>query len=159
VKLVIVAVGQRLPAWAELACNEFCKRMGDDLRLEIKAVKAEARDGRTAAQLMAQERGRIQAAIKAACGRDVHLVALDERGQAPSTMELAGKLRHWQVQGRDVALAIGGTDGLDPLFKRVAHESISLSNLTLPHAMARVLLVEQLYRAWSINNQHPYHRE
>jgi 23S rRNA (pseudouridine1915-N3)-methyltransferase len=159
VKIVVVAVGQRLPAWAELACKEFCKRIGDDLRLEIKTVKAEARDGRTAAQLMAQERVRIEVAIKASCSRGARLVALDERGQAVSTMELAGKLKDWQMQGQDVALTIGGPDGLDPLFKRAADESISLSKLTLPHAMARVLLVEQLYRAWSINNKHPYHRE
>ncbi len=158
-KLVVVAVGQRLPVWAEQACDEFAKRFGDDLRVQIKAVKAEARDGRSATKLMALERLRIDAAVKSSCGKGARLVALDERGQGVSTMELACKLKDWQMQGLDVAVVIGGPDGLDPAFKRAAHESIRLSNLTLPHALARVLLVEQLYRAWSVNNKHPYHRE
>ncbi|WP_296443138.1 23S rRNA (pseudouridine(1915)-N(3))-methyltransferase RlmH, partial [Rhodoferax sp. UBA5149] len=72
---------------------------------------------------------------------------------------LAAKLQHWQLEGDDVALVIGGPDGLDPAFKQAAHERIRLSDLTLPHAMVRVLLIEQLYRAWSINANHPYHRE
>jgi 23S rRNA (pseudouridine1915-N3)-methyltransferase len=72
---------------------------------------------------------------------------------------LADKLRHWQREGGDVAIVIGGPDGLDPAFKQAAHERIRLSDLTLPHAMVRVLLIEQLYRAWSITVNHPYHRE
>jgi 23S rRNA (pseudouridine1915-N3)-methyltransferase len=87
------------------------------------------------------------------------VVALDERGTALTTMALASRLKGWQLQGGDVALVIGGPDGLDPRFKQAAHERIRLSDLTLPHAMVRVLLVEQLYRAWSINANHPYHRE
>ncbi len=158
-KLVVVAVGQRLPVWAQQACDEFIKRLGDDLRVQIKAVKAETRNGRTALQLMAVERQRIEAAIKSSCAKGARVVVLDERGQVVSTMALSNKLKDWQMQGLDVAVVIGGPDGLDPAFKRAAHESIRLSDMTLPHALARVLLLEQLYRAWSINNRHPYHRE
>lgn len=158
-KLVLVAVGQRMPDWAEQACDGFAKRFGADLRFEIKALKAEPRDGKTAAQLMTAERARIDAAIKASCGKGAHIVALDERGQALGTKVLAQKLMGWQEQGVDVALVIGGPDGLDLAFKRAANETMRLSDLTLPHALARVLLVEQLYRAWSINHNHPYHRE
>lgn len=86
-------------------------------------------------------------------------MALDERGTHLSTVALAAKLKHWQLEADDVALVIGGPDGLDPEFKKLAHERIRLSDLTLPHAMVRVLLIEQLYRAWSINANHPYHRE
>ncbi|MFY7873708.1 MAG: 23S rRNA (pseudouridine(1915)-N(3))-methyltransferase RlmH, partial [Limnohabitans sp.] len=105
--------------------------------------------------LQSAERQRIEAAID----RGMHTVALDERGAALSTQDLALRLQHWQRSGDDVALVIGGPDGLDPEFRSAAHERIRLSDLTLPHAMARVLLIEQLYRAWSINANHPYHRE
>ena len=84
---------------------------------------------------------------------------MDERGTTLTTQALASKLKAWQLEGDDVALVIGGPDGIEPAYRQAAHERIRLSDLTLPHAMARVLLVEQLYRAWSINAGHPYHRE
>jgi 23S rRNA (pseudouridine1915-N3)-methyltransferase len=87
------------------------------------------------------------------------VIALDERGTGLSTLALAGKLQDWQQAGSDVALVIGGPDGLDAGFKQAAQERLRLSELTLPHAMVRVLLLEQLYRAWSINAHHPYHRQ
>jgi 23S rRNA (pseudouridine1915-N3)-methyltransferase len=86
-------------------------------------------------------------------------VALDERGTTVTTAALASKLAQWQLDAHDVAFVIGGPDGLDPAFKQAAHERLRLSDLTLPHAMVRVLLVEQLYRAWSMHTNHPYHRE
>ena len=86
-------------------------------------------------------------------------MVLDERGSKLSTLALAQRLQSWQGEGGDVALVIGGPDGLAPAFRAAAHERIALSDLTLPHAMARVLLIEQLYRAWSVNAKHPYHRE
>ena len=104
--------------------------------------------------MYAAERARIEAAIP----KGVRVVALDERGDALGTQALARRLTSWQEQG-DVALLIGGPDGLDPALRAAAHERIRLSDLTLPHAFARVLLIEQLYRAWSINAKHPYHRE
>lgn len=154
-KLFVVAVGQRVPDWAQTAWDDYAKRFPTELRVELKAVKTEPRGSKTLETLYAAERERIEAAIP----RGARVVALDERGTALTTRALAGKLKAWQLEADDVALVIGGPDGLDPAFREAAHERIRLSDLTLPHAMVRVLLVEQLYRAWSINANHPYHRE
>lgn len=154
-RLLIVAVGQRVPDWAQTAWDDYAKRFSPELKVELKAVKTEPRGSRTVEQLMAAERKRIEEAIP----KGARIVALDERGTALTTLALAGKLKDWQLGGDDVALVIGGPDGLEPAFRQAAHERIRLSDLTLPHAMVRVLLVEQLYRAWSINANHPYHRE
>jgi len=154
-KLWVVAVGQRVPDWAQTAWDDYAKRFPPELRVELKAVKTEPRGSKTLDTLYAAERERIEAAIPRGC----RIVALDERGTQLTTVALAGKLKHWQLEADDVVLVIGGPDGLDPAFKQAAHERIRLSDLTLPHAMVRVLLVEQLYRAWSINANHPYHRE
>ena len=91
--------------------------------------------------------------------RGTRVVVLDERGTSLTTVALAQQLKQWQLQGDDVAFIIGGPDGLDPEFKAQAAQRIRLSDMTLPHAMARVLLIEQIYRAWSVNHNHPYHRE
>jgi len=155
VRLLIVAVGQRVPDWAQIAWDDYAKRFPFEIKVELKAVKTEPRGSKSLETLYAAERARIEAAIPRGC----HIVALDERGTALTTQALAGKLKDWQFSGGDVALVIGGPDGLDPAFKQAAHERIRLSDLTLPHAFARVLLIEQLYRAWSINAKHPYHRE
>ena len=154
-KLVVVAVGQRIPDWAQTAWDDYAKRFPPESRLEIKAVKTEPRGSKTLATLLAAERERIEAAIP----KGARIVALDERGTNLTTVALAEKLKAWPLENDAVALVIGGPDGLDPEFKRAAHERIRLSDLTLPHAMVRVLLAEQLYRAWSINANHPYHRE
>ena len=154
-KLLIVAVGQRVPDWAQTAWDDYAKRFPSELKVELKTVKTEPRGSKTLDALYAAERERIEAAIPRGC----RIVALDERGTNLSTVALAAKLRHWQLEADDVALVIGGPDGLDPDFKKQAHERIRLSDLTLPHAMVRVLLIEQLYRAWSVNANHPYHRE
>ena len=153
-RLIIVAVGQRVPDWAQTAWDDYAKRFPFEIKVELKAVKTEPRSSKTLETLYAAERSRIEAAIPKGC----RIVALDERGTTLTTMALADKLKSWQLGG-DVALVIGGPDGLDPAFKQSAHERIRLSDLTLPHAMVRVLLIEQLYRAWSINANHPYHRE
>ena len=154
-KLLIVAVGQRMPDWAQTAWDDYAKRFPPELKVELKAVKTEPRGSKTLESLYAAERERIEAAIPRGC----RIVALDERGTHLTTKALADKLKHWQLEADDVALVIGGPDGLDPEFKKLAHERIRLSDLTLPHAMVRVLLIEQLYRAWSVNANHPYHRE
>jgi len=155
VRLLIVAVGQRVPDWAQTAWDDYAKRFPFELKVELKAVKTEPRASKSLETLYAAERARIEAAIP----KGFRIVALDERGSTLTTMALAGKLKDWQLGGDDVALVIGGPDGLDPAFRQAAHERIRLSDLTLPHAMVRVLLIEQLYRAWSINANHPYHRE
>lgn len=154
-KLLIVAVGQRMPDWAQTAYDDYAKRFPPELKVEIKTVKTEPRASKTRETLVAAERERIQAVLPRGC----RVVVLDERGAALTTKALAEQLRGWQLEGDDVALIIGGPDGLEPAFRDAAHQRIRLSDLTLPHAMARVLLIEQLYRAWSVNANHPYHRE
>lgn len=154
-RLLVVAVGQRVPDWAQAAWDDYAKRLPPELRLELKAVKTEPRGSKTLQTLLAAERERIEAAIP----KGARVVALDERGTPLTTMALAARLKDWPLENDAVALVIGGPDGLDPAFRQAAHERIRLSDLTLPHAMVRVLLAEQLYRAWSINAGHPYHRE
>lgn len=154
-RLTIVAVGQKVPDWAQTAYDDYAKRFPPELKVEIRAVKTEPRGSKTLETLLAAERARIEGAIARGC----RIVALDERGTAVTTMALAENLKNWQLSGDDVAIVIGGPDGLDAGFKQSAHQRIRLSDLTLPHAMVRVLLIEQLYRAWSITINHPYHRE
>lgn len=155
-RLALVAVGQRLPAWAESACEDYLKRFPPDWRLEVKSLKAEPRSlGKPVDAMKAVEAQRIEAA----CAKAARRVVLDERGSRASTAQLAERLLAWQRDGRDVALIMGGPDGLDEALKTSADESLRLSDLTLPHALARVVLVEALYRAWSLNAGHPYHRE
>ncbi len=154
-KLVIVAVGQRVPDWAQTAWDDYAKRFPPELKVELKAVKTEPRGSKTLDTLLAAECERIEAAVP----KNARIVVLDERGTTLTTKALAQRLTDWQLGGDDVALVIGGPDGLQPAFRQAAHERIRLSDLTLPHAMARVLLIEQLYRAWSVNAGHPYHRE
>jgi 23S rRNA (pseudouridine1915-N3)-methyltransferase len=155
VRLVIVAVGQRVPDWAQTAWEDYAKRFPHEIKIELKAVKTEPRGSKTLETLYAAERTRIESAIP----KGARIVVLDERGTTLSTQALAARLTDWQLSGGDVALVIGGPDGIEPAFRQSAHERIRLSDLTLPHAFARVLLIEQLYRAWSINANHPYHRE
>jgi 23S rRNA (pseudouridine1915-N3)-methyltransferase len=154
-KLLLVAVGQRQPAWADAAYADFAKRFPPEMRLELKSVKAEPRSGKTPEQLMAAEARRIEASLP----RGVRRIVLDEHGVRLATVQLAARLRAWQADGRDAALLIGGPDGLDPTLKAGADETLRLSDLTLPHAFARVLLAEALYRAWTVTVNHPYHRE
>lgn len=154
-KCHVLAVGQRLPAWAETACADYLKRFPPEVRVLVHTVKAEPRaPGRSAAAIMAAEAQRL----RHACPKGARLVALDERGLRCTTDQLAQRWAHWQQSGQDVALLIGGADGLDPELRAQAHEQLRLSDLTLPHALVRVLLLEQLYRVWSIHAGHPYHR-
>lgn len=154
-KLTVVAIGQRQPAWAETACEDYLKRFPPDWKVEVKALKAEPREGgKSVPAIMQAEATRIEAAL----GRDVRRVILDERGSRLTSVELAQRAEAWLNDGRDVAFVIGGADGIDPALKKTADETLRLSDLTLPHAMARVLLLEQLYRVWSLRNNHPYHR-
>ena len=154
-KLLLLAVGQRQPAWAEAAYSDFAKRFPPEMALELKAVKAEPRGSRTLDQLLAAEATRLQAV----CPKSARRVVLDERGERSTTLQLAERMKLWLGDGRDVALLVGGPDGLDAALKASAHESLRLSDLTLPHALVRVLLAEALYRAWTVTINHPYHRE
>jgi 23S rRNA (pseudouridine1915-N3)-methyltransferase len=158
-KLTVVAVGQRVPDWAQTAWDDYAKRFPPEISLSLKTIKTEPRtNNKNTASLMQAERERIEAVL-AKESKGIRVVVLDERGKNTATQQLAQRLTDWQLGGTDVALIIGGPDGLEPEFRKSAPESIRLSDMTLPHAMVRVLLVEQLYRAWSINAGHPYHRE
>jgi 23S rRNA (pseudouridine1915-N3)-methyltransferase len=155
-RLLLLAVGQRQPRWADEAYEDFAKRFPPELRLELKAVKAEPRGaGKSVEQMMAAEAQRLEAA----CPKGARRVILDERGERQTTVQLAQRVERWKGDGRDVAIFIGGPDGLDPALKATADEMLRLSDLTLPHAFVRVLLAEALYRAWSVQAGHPYHRE
>jgi 23S rRNA (pseudouridine1915-N3)-methyltransferase len=154
-KLYILAVGHKMPSWISDGFDEYAKRMPPELRIELREIKPEQRSaGRSAQSVMAAERTRIEAALP----RQAKLVMLDERGHDWTTVQLADALPRWQRDGHDVAFVIGGADGLDPALKARADLLLRLSSLTLPHGMVRVLLAEQLYRAWSITQNHPYHR-
>jgi 23S rRNA (pseudouridine1915-N3)-methyltransferase len=156
VRLVLCAVGQKMPAWADEAYEDFAKRFPPEMRLALKAVKAEPRTtGKSTEQLMAAEAQRLEAA----CPKGARRVILDERGDRVTSRQLAQRLETWRGDGRDVAIFIGGPDGLDPALKSTADDMLRLSDLTLPHAFVRVLLAEGLYRAWSVMEGHPYHRE
>jgi 23S rRNA (pseudouridine1915-N3)-methyltransferase len=155
VKLLLVAVGQRQPAWADTAYDDFAKRFPPEMRLELKAVKAETRGSKTPEQLMAAEAARLSAALP----KGVRRVVLDERGTRLTTHQLSERMKVWMGDGRDVAFVVGGPDGLDATLKQSADETLRLSDLTLPHAFVRVWLAEALYRAWTVMVNHPYHRE
>lgn len=154
-RLVVAAIGQRPPAWADAAWEEFARRMPAECRIELRALKVEPRAGRSAAQCLQAEAERLEAAVPKGARR----VVLDERGTRLGTAQLAERLAFWLGDGRDVALLIGGPDGLSESVKARADETLRLSDLTLPHALARVLLAEALYRAWTLHAGHPYHRE
>ena len=154
-KLYIVAVGHRMPEWVNQAWDDYARRMPAQFSIELKEIKPETRTGgKTPQQMMAAEAQRINKAIPEGVWR----VALDERGQDLRTTQLRYSLQNWQEQALDVALIIGGPDGLDAEFKQQCQQRIRISSLTLPHPMVRVLLIEQLYRAWTMLSGHPYHR-
>lgn len=155
-RLLVVAVGTRLPDWMNAGFAEYAKRMPRELPLELIEIKPEPRTtGKPVEALMLAEARRIETSLPPRCRR----IALDERGEAHDTKNLADRLARWQGAGDDIAFLIGGPDGLDPALKQSAHEQMRLSSLTLPHGLARVVLAEALYRAHSLHKGHPYHRE
>ena len=155
-RIHLITVANKAPAWVVEGFNEYAKRMPPEARLELHEVKPEPREGgKTADQMMAAEAKRVLAAVP----KGATLIALDERGRDTDTKSLAKLLEGWLAGGADVALVIGGADGLAPEVKTRAAALLRLSSLTLPHALVRVVLAEALYRAWSVVKGHPYHRE
>ena len=155
-KLIIVSVGHKMPDWITAGFNEYTKRMPREAQISLLEIKPEPRNsGKTTLQIMEAEAQRILAALPQSCLR----IALDERGIEPTTRQLAAQMQDWMREGRDVAFIIGGADGLHESVKQATQQLLALSALTLPHAMVRVLLAEQLYRAYSLMHNHPYHRE
>jgi 23S rRNA (pseudouridine1915-N3)-methyltransferase len=155
-RLLVVAVAARLPAWAESACAEYVKRMPRGFETTRIAVKPESRTGaKTPDKILESEGQRIVASTPPSA----RLVALDERGHDLTTAQLAARMRGWIDEGRVTAFVLGGPDGLDPQLRQRSGYVLRLSSLTLPHALAQVLLCEQLYRAATILTGHPYHRQ
>jgi 23S rRNA (pseudouridine1915-N3)-methyltransferase len=154
-QLIVAAVGHKMPAWIEAGFQEYAKRMPPECRLLLKEIKPiERSSGKNAETVMALERTRIEAVLP----KGGRVIALDEHGAQMTTVQLSQQLSIWQQQGGDVSFVIGGADGLDAEFKKNADGLLRLSNMTLPHGLVRVILAEQLYRAWSILRNHPYHR-
>jgi 23S rRNA (pseudouridine1915-N3)-methyltransferase len=154
-QLIIAAVGHKMPAWIETGFQEYAKRMPPECKLVLREIKPIDRaSNKNVEAVMAQERTRIEAVLP----KGGRMIALDERGQDLTTMQMSQLLTQWQQQGGDVTFVIGGADGLDVDLKKNADMLIRISSLTLPHGLVRVLLAEQLYRAWSITQNHPYHR-
>ncbi|MDO8313449.1 MAG: 23S rRNA (pseudouridine(1915)-N(3))-methyltransferase RlmH [Sideroxyarcus sp.] len=155
-KLLILAVGNKMPSWITEGFNEYAKRMPREARIELTEIKPEARNSsKPAAQIMEVEAQRICAALPASALR----IVLDEHGATFTTKQLAQLMQDWMRQGRDIAFIIGGADGLHESVKQQAQQLMALSTFTLPHGMVRVVLAEQLYRAHSLLHNHPYHRE
>ncbi len=152
--ITIIAVGQREASWVNEAVKDYLARFPKTFTVELRELKTEPRAGQTPQKLMALEAARITKSIPA----DDFVVVLDERGKDLTTVEFAKKISTWKNDSRNVTFIIGGPDGLDANLKAKANFSMRLSSMTLPHAIARVLLAEQIYRAWSLLNNHPYHR-
>lgn len=159
-KLHVITVGHKPPEWVAAGFDEYARRMPRSARIDLSEIKPASRSRQTpseasVARVLAEEKSRILAAIPSGCVK----IALDERGKPLSTAELARRLDGWMQEGRDVAFVIGSADGLDRDLKAGADFLLSLSAMTLPHALVRVLLAEQLYRAVSLIRNHPYHRD
>jgi 23S rRNA (pseudouridine1915-N3)-methyltransferase len=155
-RLTIVAVGDKLPKWADDACDEYLKRLPRGFGAVLAEVKPEPRTaGRTTGQMMAAEAQRLRAALP----RGARLVGLDERGEDLTTEQFSSRLRAWLDSGVSTAFLIGGPDGLDSALKGECEALLRLSSFTLPHALARAVFAEQLYRAASLLSGHPYHRK
>ena len=156
VKIHLLAVGTKMPGWVTTAFEEYARRMPRECSIDLREIVPAHRGKSGNPDLYkADEAQRMLSALPKAA----HLVVLDERGKAWTTKQLSQQLEDWMHSGQDVALVVGGPDGLDPVLMQQAQQKWSLSPLTLPHPMVRILLAEQLYRAWTILQGHPYHRE
>ena len=154
-RLSIVAVGSKMPTWVEQGVHDYAVRMPRELKLQWREIPLAKRGKDNNAQMLCRREG--EQILKAVPEGD-KVIALDVKGVSWSTEELAQKLGDWQMSGDNYSLLIGGPDGLSPQCLERASQQWSLSKLTLPHPLVRVLLAEQLYRAWTITVKHPYHR-
>ena len=153
--ITLLALGKGMPDWVSTAFESYQKRLPADCALHLKELKAQDRAGNAnVPAILAKEADQLVAATPKGAIR----IVLDERGRDLTTVQLAQQFDAWRQSGRDVVFYIGSADGLDAGLKASADLAIRLSSLTLPHMMVRVLIAEQLYRAWSVLNNHPYHR-
>lgn len=153
-KIRLIAVGRRPPEWVTAGFHDYARRLPRDMPLELLEVAPAARKQTSPERVRELEAERLLTRV----GKQDRVVALDERGAVWSTFDLAEKLEDWRMQGRDVTFLAGGADGLDSGCRRRADDVLSLSAMTLPHALVRVVLAEQIYRAWTVVSGHPYHR-
>ncbi len=155
-KIHLIAVGKKMPEWVNIGYSEFSKRMPPELQIKLIEITPSVRNKTTPIEKNIKEEGeRIQSAIPS----NSRLIVLDEKGKNFSSVDLSKKMESWLPMGQDISIVIGGADGVDNVIKQQAVEKWSLSSLTLPHALVRVVVAEQLYRGWSILKGHPYHRE
>ncbi|WP_445777771.1 23S rRNA (pseudouridine(1915)-N(3))-methyltransferase RlmH [Shewanella sp.] len=155
-KLQLIAVGTKMPDWVTRGFEEYQRRFPRDMALELVEIPAGKRGKNADIARILHKEGEL---MLAAVAKGNHIVRLDLPGKNWTTPDLAEQMTKWQLDGRDVSLLIGGPEGLSPACKEAANQSWCLSALTLPHPLVRVIVAESLYRAWSINNNHPYHRE
>jgi len=155
-KIQIIAVGTKMPSWVESGLQEYLRRFPRDCTVEVVEVIAGKRGKNADIKRILQKEGEL---TLAAVPKGNRIVTLEVEGKPWTTPQLAINLEKWQVDARNVSLLIGGPEGLAPECIRASEQRWSLSPLTLPHPMVRVIVAEALYRAWSINNNHPYHRE
>jgi 23S rRNA (pseudouridine1915-N3)-methyltransferase len=152
----LIAIGRKMPAWVSQGFNEYARRLPADYQLKLTEIGAKTRSKTADLKRIKEQEGQL---LLAAVPNDAVIIALDEGGKSWTTADLAGYLMEWRQQNMDIALLVGGPEGLSDQCRQRAQFVWSLSALTLPHPLVRVLLAEQLYRAWSINVGHPYHRD
>ena len=155
-RITVIAVGGKMPAWVVQGINEYDRRMPRELKIQWREIALVRRGRDTSPEVLRSREG--EKILKAIPARD-KVIALDVRGKSWSTKQLAEQLRSWQMSGDNYSLLIGGPDGLSTECLERASQRWSLSDLTMPHPLVRILLAEQLYRAWKITANHPYHRE
>ena len=146
-KLLVIAVGHKMPQWVQIACEDYLKRMPREYTLEVKELKPDITPSKEALK------------IRQVIAKGDHVIAMDEHGMDITTLHMSKTMANWRLPGKNIALIIGGANGLNQSILQMANEIWRLSSLTLPHAMARLLLIEQLYRSYTILENHPYHRE
>ena len=146
-KLLVIAVGHKMPQWVQIACEDYLKRMPREYTLEVKELKPDITPSKEALK------------IRQVIAKGDHVIAMDEHGMDITTLHMSKTMANWRLLGKNIALIIGGANGLDQSILQMANEIWRLSSLTLPHAMARLLMIEQLYRSYTILENHPYHRE
>jgi len=155
-RLTLYAVGNKMPAWVSKGFEEYSRRFPRDMSFHLVEIPPGKRGKNADITRILEKEGEL---MLAAIPKGNRIVTLEVEGKPWSTPQLAKQLTKWQLDSRDVALLVGGPEGLSPACINASEQKWSLSNLTLPHPMVRVLIAESLYRAWSINNNHPYHRE
>ncbi len=154
-KIKLIAIGTKMPAWVTAGYEEYAQRLPKEFRLELCEISAQKRTKQSNLPALLQQEGE---ALLTACPRGSQLIALDRLGEKINTRQLADKLQKFHDQSQEIAILVGGPEGISESTLQAAHERWSLSELTLPHPLVRIVVAEQIYRAWSIINHHPYHR-